>query len=125
MPVIMNKNVKRYNLRIYKFIGENGGWINFEMKPIEEFNCDTKLQGAIREQHWINFYKSDLNSMGSYKSNEDKKEYQKEYYEVNKDKILQQKKEYRSVKYTCECGKSLTLNNKSVHRKICKAQNKI
>ena len=32
---------------------ENGGWDNFEMKPIEEYKCDGSLLVRIREQFWI------------------------------------------------------------------------
>ncbi len=88
-----NENSKRHNIHLYKFIRDNGGWLQFEMKPIEEFICDTKLQAAIREQHWINFYKSDLNSINSFMSDEDKKIYKYEYNETHKE----EQKEYRET----------------------------
>jgi phosphotransacetylase len=40
-------------------------------------------------------------------------EYQKNYYEQRKEKILQAKKE----KVTCECGKVVTIGHMSTHKK--------
>ena len=52
-----------------------------------------------------------------YENNIDhKKEYDKEYREKNKYEILEKKKE----KYTCECGSTLTKDNKARHEKECK-----
>ena len=141
-------NVQKYNIHIYKFIRENGGWTNFEMKPIEEFICDTKVQAAIREQHWINFYKSDLNSRNSYTSDEDRKDKITEYYETNKDKLKDNMKEYyktnkdnilehvkeyyesnkdkikqhQQVKNDCICGNTYTNSHKKRHLKTQKHQ---
>ncbi len=140
-----NENDKKYNLRVYKFIRENGGWNEFEMKPIEEFLCDTKLQATIREQYWINFYNSDLNSINSYTSEEQGKIQEKEYYENNKDKIKEQNKEYRennkdkikeyyennkeeikgkkSKLHICECGSNIRIDGKAEHSRTLKHQN--
>lgn len=58
-----------------------------------------------------------------------KKEYNKKYYNENRDKILQKKKEYREQnedklkeKFKCECGGNYTFNNKAHHLKTKKHQ---
>jgi hypothetical protein len=86
---MINKNTKLYNT-----IRENGGWINFEMIPIEEYKCDTPLQARMREQFWID--KIEENKMNSNKAfvSMEKKEYQKEYRAENKDQIAEYNKKY-------------------------------
>lgn len=53
-----NINNKSYHKTHYQCIRENGGWNNDLIVPIEEFECETILQSKIREQYWINYYKS-------------------------------------------------------------------
>jgi GIY-YIG catalytic domain len=92
---------KKINFKLYQIINDNGGWDCWEMNPLEKYVCDTKLQARIREQYWIEFKKSNLNSNNAFKDN---KEYQKQYYIENKDKIKQQ---YREKK---DLNKSIKLN---------------
>ena len=97
--VCNNKNLKGYNLQIYQFIRENGGWENFNMNPVEILDCETKTHARIREQYWIEQKKANLNKFKAYRTEEQKKEYYKEqtreYYEQNKEKIKEQTREYR------------------------------
>ena len=62
------------------------------------------------------------------KNKDNHKEYFKEYRENNKDKINEKNKEYyennkdkinerRMQKITCECGRTITLGNKTQHEK--------
>ncbi|NBO22764.1 hypothetical protein EBU94_05420 [bacterium] len=46
-------------------------------------------------------------------------EYDRKYYQLNKDKI----NEKRNVKFYCDCGGQYTKTNKSVHIKTKKHQN--
>jgi len=48
-----NQKSRDYNLKLYKNIRENGNWENWEMKPLEEFPCENKIQARIKEQEWI------------------------------------------------------------------------
>ena len=91
---INNENDKNYNFPIYKFIRENGGWVNFKMVPIEEAEFESKLHAHIREQELFEKYKNKLNSINAYTN---QKEYKKEYRELNKEKIKESKKEYRET----------------------------
>jgi len=54
---------KKYNVKVYQFIRECGGWNNWEMVPIEEYPCENKIQKEIRERYWIEFLKSELNGV--------------------------------------------------------------
>jgi len=98
---------KKYNLKVYKFIRDNGGFENWEMIMLQEYSCENKKQLQSRERYYIELLKSSLNGQLPTRTqqeynidNEDKikdyqKEYQKQYYENNKDKILEQNKQYR------------------------------
>jgi hypothetical protein len=116
-----NEKCKIYNLKVYQYIRDNGGWDNWSMIMIEEYSCNSKLEAEKRERYYIEEFKSSLNNniptrtikeynkdnqdkIKKYyekynKDNQDKikeyyKEYHKEYYENNQDKIKEYKKEY-------------------------------
>jgi hypothetical protein len=87
------------NLNVYKYIRENGGWINFEMVPLEEYECDTKIQARIREQFYINQIENKLNMIKAFSTIEENKNKQTEqkyiYRFENKNKINTINKIYR------------------------------
>ena len=99
-----NENNKKYNLKLYQFIRENGGWNNFNMIEIEKNEYDDK-DSAIRERYWIEELNANLNCIipsrtkneycENYKEHlkeykkEYNKKYNKEYYEDNIEKIKQ------------------------------------
>ncbi len=87
---------KNYRLKVYQTIREHGGWLNWDMIPLEEFPCENRTQQLIREQHWIDKLKPELNCIASY-NEKTKAERHKEYYEANSEKIKEQAKEYREA----------------------------
>jgi hypothetical protein len=90
-----NPNKKKYNIYVYQFIRDNGGWDNWSVTPIEEYKCDTPLQARIREQYWIeNIEENKLNTNNAVMNKELKAKYQKEYDAVNKDKKAKYNEEY-------------------------------
>jgi len=119
-----NEIGKHYHYKVYQTIRENGGWSNWEMKPLEEFPCENKTQQMIREQYWIDQLKPEMNCKASYlegtksekvnayyKANtETIKEQHKIYQKINSDKIKEQKKEYR------EANKDQIKERKKVYR---------
>lgn len=133
-----NSNDKSYNLNVYKFIRDNGGWDNFDMVMIEEYKCNDKLELHARERYYLEQLGATLNmcipsrTKKEYdeKNKEKIKEYQKEYQKTDKHK--EYKKEYdekreekaKLDKIKCElCNKimrkdSLTRHNKRLHNKI-------
>ena len=114
----INENNKLYNLNVYKFIRDNGGWDNWDMVLVEKVNVNDGNELKKEERKWIEQLNSTLNSNIPTRTNKEwyidtkqirlqqvkeyteknkdkKKEYLKEYTEKNKEKILQYKKEYR------------------------------
>ena len=85
---------KNENILVYNKINELGGWDNVIMIPIEELECDSRIQAVIREEHFRNEYEAKLNTRRCYQP-EDKKEYDKIYYAENKDMISEKNKIYR------------------------------
>jgi hypothetical protein len=94
--VCYNEKRHEYNLKLYQTIRENGGWINWDMKPLEEFPCENKTQQVIREQYWIDRLNPELNHCKAYQPLE-RKEYIKEYQRVNAEVIRDKQKEYQQV----------------------------
>ncbi len=141
-----NPNSIGYNIQLYNFIRENGGFDNFEFEEIEKID---NINRFIRERYWIETFNSSLNikiptknKKEHYEANKDKilfqqkanrnvvdhKNYCKKYYHENKDKILHTSKEYyetnkdiihnyRNTKHICECGGSYTNSQKARHFK--------
>ena len=111
-----NINNKGYKYYVYEFIRNNGGWDNWTMVMIEEYQCNNKLEASKRERELIEELKATLNKVIPTRTG-------KEYYIDNKEIILNKFKEYRTeyhkLKYEknkeeinsrrkekieCECG---------------------
>lgn len=135
-----NENRKQYNQKIYKNIRDIGGWNNWIMLPLEEFECESILQAHIREQYWIDLKEAKLNSRKAHTTREQTNVEQKEqkviYYIENKNEILAKSKqkysenreevsEKRKIKFTCECGSNTRKSDKAVHVKSQKHINYI
>jgi len=93
-----NENVKDYNFKVYQMIREHGGWEKFIMLEVEKYPCNDKREAERREYEIMKELKASMNMINSYRTEEEiteyKKEKSKEYYEVHKEKIQVQKKEY-------------------------------
>jgi hypothetical protein len=109
---IHNEKCRKYNIKLYKNIRENGG--EWEMKPYSEFPCKNKMEMNIEEERIRRELNADLNSKSCYgldkekgaetkkqyveknreKINEYKYAYQKEYRKNNKEKVAEQVKQY-------------------------------
>ena len=117
--ICYNDNVKEYNIKLYQFIRENGGWDNFEM--VEICKCDTDKLKEM-EQYHIDFIKPSLNCNRSY-GIKDRTEY---YIEYEKEKRNSVKRAERSkIKFTCECGSTFRQYEKARHNRTIKHQNYI
>ena len=85
-----NNKTSNSNYKVYKFIRENGGISNWEINPIEIYECEmTKLQLKIEEQFYMDEYKPELNCRRAILTKEQKKEYSKEWQIENKEHILE------------------------------------
>lgn len=137
---IYNQNSNKYNLKLYKTIRDND-W-NWDMKPYKEYPCENKTQLIIEEERIRCDLNSDLNinSCGTGLSRE---EYDKQYRNKNKDKIVEQKKqnyiqnkdklleqqkqynfknkdkisEQKRQKTTCQCGCIVNKSDLPRHKK--------
>jgi len=97
-----SENNKKYNMPLYQYIRENGGWYEWEMIAIETYPCESKRDLEIRERYWIETFKSKLNKYIPTRNIKEWKEENKEviseknkkYRDENKEKIAKKMKEY-------------------------------
>ena len=146
-----SKNEIKQKLELYSFINLVG-WNNIKFTIIEDIEENKNKQYFLeRERHYINLLKPKLNMVIPLRTkleymNENKKSvYMKRniqnvkrrnnnnkislnYYYNNKERICQQRKEYRKkakkelsiklkTKYNCCCGAEITLGSKPLHLK--------
>ena len=97
-----NEKDKCYNLKVYKYIRENGGWNNWSMIELEKYSCNDKREAEKREEEIRIDRKAKLNMIKAFCTRkqyyEEHKEYYKElnkkYREENKEEIIINKKNY-------------------------------
>ena len=90
-----NTNAKHYNLYVYEFIRENGGWENWDMVEITTEKCLDGLEAKRKEREYIEALNATLNIIKRPQvSKEEQRELYKEYYDTNREEILEQKKGY-------------------------------
>lgn len=91
----INENNKKYKQYVYEFIRQHGGWENWSMVQIEEVFCKDKRQAETVEQNWIEQTAAKLNSNNPYAlCTEQPKIYKHNWYEENKEHILQKAKQH-------------------------------
>lgn len=120
-----NINSKSYNLYVYQFIRDNGGFDNWDIVEVERYCANDKQELHKRERYYIEVLNSTLNSRKSYTTEEEKKEYNKdkckEWREDNKDKYAENSKknnEKKREKVECEiCNKIMNRGNLLRHKK--------
>ena len=114
--VCHNEKTRKYNTRVYKFIRENGGFMNWDMIVIHRQSCIDVHEAHTIERNFIETLGAKLNSQVSIRSaverveikrkdqaayqeshRDEKKEYNLLYYETNKDKIKEQTAMYRET----------------------------
>ena len=97
----------KYNIKVYQFIRDNGGWEQWTMIQLEAFPCETKKELETRERYWIEQMKPVLNCMIPTRT-------KKEWQTYNKEKIQKQRKYYRdnNKEKITEISKIYRENNK-------------
>ena len=85
-----NQNNPKYNKPLYKYIRENGGWDAFILIKIHDYKCNSKNELKVEERRMIDMLKPKLNKCIPTRS-------QKEWYEDNKEVILEKNKKYREA----------------------------
>ena len=67
-----NPTNERYNLKVYQFIRENGGWENWTMELLEDLGDITEDDAEFREEYWRVFLQADLNSYRAYRTEQER-----------------------------------------------------
>ena len=129
-----NENSKSYNLCVYRFIRNNGGWKNWDMIEIEKVECNDANELHRRERYFIELMKAVLNMSLPITTAVEKQEKHKEYLLLHREKILKQSRE-NTRKYnqnnrekilktmelfTCECGSQVSHKHKLRHNRTKK-----
>ena len=122
-----NHNTKDYNYKLYKMIRKNGGWEMFRMLEVEKFPCKDKREAEKRETETMKLLKSTMNVNRSFVTKEESqydknvydKEYHKQNYQRNKERI---KTYYEDNKEVIKAKKKIYGEN---NKEIIKARNKI
>ena len=97
-----NENIREYNLKVYKYIRDNGGWDQWEIVKLYDYPCKNKYELEQEERRAIEAYKPTLNNKIPTKTKaeyrqehrEYHKQWSKEYRENNKQMIADKKKQY-------------------------------
>ena len=130
-----NVNCRKYNLKVYKFIRENGGFNNFEFIKIKNYECCSKVELEKEERKYIELNGCELNTQIPARNNkewyidnkEKIKENNKKYRENNLEKIKERQKKYyldnkekNNKKFKCDCGCVYQYKCKARHFKTIK-----
>ncbi len=106
-----NDNGKHYNNKIYQIIRENGGWEKFLMLEVQKYPCADRREAERRENEVMKELKASMNMINSFRTQDEKKEYFKDYRDNNKPEIKERNKDYYeanklklNAKVKCECG---------------------
>jgi hypothetical protein len=97
-----NPNRKGYNIKVYQYIRDNGGWDNFEMLVVDILNYTEKKELKKEEQLWMNYYNSKLNSVNAVETVKAVKSVNT-YKKINNHRL-------------CECGSVVKSNELDRHR---------
>jgi hypothetical protein len=111
-----NEKIPQYNMYVYQFIRDNGGFSNWSMIQLESVNYETKRDLEAHERRWIELLKPKLNKQLPCRT---VKEYQKQYRQENAEKIKQyyqnnidKMKQYKKQYYQNNIDKIKQINKK-------------
>ena len=117
----VNPKAIDYNIKLYRFIRDHGGWENWSMVIIDIVPCDDRNDTRQKERSYIVQCDATLNS---YMSSRTPREYAaahpvetKASYEKYNRSHRQERKEWANTKRECECGGRYTLQNKLRHER--------
>ena len=94
-----------YNVYVYRFIRENGGWNNWSMIELCSKSCENKRDAERVERQYIENLCATLNKRIPIRTNEEWRELHKEelkeqsknYKELNKEELIKKNKQYREL----------------------------
>ena len=136
-----NEKSKEYNLKLYIYIRNNGGFDNFNIIELEKYPCNNDKEALLREGYWVKELNSSLNiQLPSRTEKEWRQENKqiinenaKKYREENKQIIKEKRKIYREENkqiikekgkeiIKCECGCQIRKDSLLRHKKTKKHQ---
>ena len=89
-----NETDRHYNIYLYQFIRENGGWENWDMINIETKHCKDSLEAKSIERDFTEKLKATLNRVKAVETQEDKAIRKKQRAEVNADRVKENNRRY-------------------------------
>jgi hypothetical protein len=72
---------KKYHLKVYKIIRDNGGWENYSIIRIEKYPCKDVNEAKKKEREWFENLNSKLNSHLPQRRQNTLEEYNKQWAE--------------------------------------------
>ena len=89
-----NENDRHYNIHLYQFIRENGGWDNWDMINIETRNCKDSLEAKTVEREFTETLKATLNKVKPIETQEEKTVRKKQWAEDNAERVKENNRKY-------------------------------
>jgi hypothetical protein len=103
----MNENNNGYNLYIYQFMRQHGGFNNFIFEELIQYECTSKEDIYKYERYWIEKLNATLNSNCPIISLEEKR--------INSESYRETHRENRKTKTICICGSIIRKLDKKRH----------
>ena len=104
----INIQSRRYNLPMYQYIREHGGFENFEVINLKDIWIDGAENTSIHEQYYFELYGGFINCLNTYYPNRKARETSLIYYYKHKEQVTEYQAKYRNehkeqtVKYYIE-----------------------
>tara|TARA_R110000744_G_scaffold17941_2_gene48421 strand:+ start:43 stop:873 length:831 start_codon:yes stop_codon:yes gene_type:complete len=118
-----NINNRCYNLKVYKFIRDNGGWNNWDMVLVAKTPCNSKLELLQFERKYYEELNSTLNNNYPGRTKKEWREKNKDILKIKKKEWAEKNKDIIKIKY-----KKYYKSNKEkiiIHATEYKKKNKI
>lgn len=116
-----NQKSKNYNSKLYQYIRNNGGWIEWVLYTLEKYPCNNKRECENRERFWYDKMKCTLNNNRPFLYEGERYTYQNNEQYRNRQKILLRQRykddsEYRLDKI-CKALKQYHNNREEIKAK--------
>ena len=91
-------NYKNYNLKVYKFIRDNGGWNNWSMVLVVKIPCNSKLELSQHERKYYEELNATLNNNYPGRTKKEWGEKNKEYMKIKNKEWREKNKDILKIK---------------------------
>lgn len=112
-----NSKSKSYNIKVYEFIRNNGGWDNWDFIEVEKFPCNSKDEAHMRESYWYFLLRANLNSIAP------SLDFEKQKIRENRKRVINQLTAYfNKIRIKTERQKYLTENAELIEQNKLKVR---